>query len=556
MENILSFKMEENLEGNKLINNQYSYLKSCLNKKAQLIDKKLKSPLNFQYHYASFVLSSILFKDYKNTEKVLNYYLSIPKNVMKPSNDFNVMLLSFAIMFDGDGILKKEKILKTFYHNSDDDIYRLNNNFRALRLVGMILETKLNNIEFNQKIKDEIEWILDLQFDDGFFPDSNMEYKVEKNNGVPHLTYHTKIMMCVGLAYLYTKDERLKQSFFKALQVLLEVSIDNYYFFYGRSTNALFGYGSLYLVLVLAYKFSNNEYFVVKAKKLLDFLKNYQHKDGHISINLNKNDSKRHGFDGYIYDIVYNTYSNVLFLLGNRLLNEIEFESYDFKLNNSKIKIYKDSGFVVYNIKNTKYCLNLKGHQNSLKHRFDSRVSPFSLLYFQKDNQNLLPAVGFYPQPILRLVENKFTFPWIWQRVKNIYWRIFYRQYLPSLSGNTFCYLRGDKLFYPFELVKFIKIYNKIILKFKTKTLKEDIFDECVISIDLEDIVNYKILFYEEVEKLLYSIRKLDNSLKVVFNAENKLIKAFNIESSFKKGVLEVYEFSKLKNLGVKIVYT
>jgi len=242
---------------------QYNYLKFCINNKGQLIDKKLKSPLNFQYHYTSFILSSILLEDDNNIDKIVQYYLSIPKKTMKPSNDFNVVLLSFALLNDEKGLLKnyKRQILDSFYHNSDDELYKLNNNFRALRLVGMILEAIIKNNDFNQKIKEEIEWILNLQFDDGFFPDSNMEYKIEKNQGVPHLTYHTKIMMCVGITYLYTKDKRLKNSFFKALKVLLEISIENYYFFYGRSTNALFSYGSLYLVFILAYKFSSNKFF-------------------------------------------------------------------------------------------------------------------------------------------------------------------------------------------------------------------------------------------------------------------------------------------------------
>ena len=543
--------MEKSLGRSWMIDKQYDYLKSCLNNRGQLIDKKLKSPLNFQYHYTSFMLSSMLLKDYENVKGVLNYYLSIPKNIMKPSNDFNVMLLSFTLMYDKNNILEKEKILKTFYHHSDED-FKLNNNFRALRLVGMILECQLKNQEFNQKIKDEIEWILDLQFDDGFFPDSNMEYKVEKNNGVPHLTYHTKIMMCVGLAYLYTKDERLKKSFFKALQVLLEISINNYYCFYGRSTNALFGYGSIYMVLILAYKFSSNEFFLNKSKDILKFLQDFQHKDGHISINLTKNDSKRYGFDSYMYDIVYNAYSNALFLLGNKFLEELDFENYDFNLDDSKIKIYENSGFIVYENKNIKYCLNFKGHQNSLKHRFDSRVSPFSLLYFQKNNCNLLSAVGFYPQPILRLVENKFTFPWICQRVKNIFYRVVYKKYLPMLSGNNFCYLKDNKCFYPFELIRIIKIYDKILLKFQTKTLKDDIFDECVVSIRLNENIEYNMFFYETIEKVIFTLKD-SKKWNYSFSQNYNLKKTIPIETSKGREYLESYEFLKINNLNIRL---
>jgi hypothetical protein len=446
MENILSFKMEKSMEC-KIINKQFNYIKSCINKKGQIVDKKLKSPLNFQYHYASFILASVLKNDKKHLNKVIKYYLSIPNKRMKHSNEFNVILLLLALKYDSDNLIEyKNKVIKSIYDRSDEELYKLNNNFRALRLVGLILENKILLKKNENKIKEEIDWILTLQFNDGFFPDSNMEYKIEKNRGIPHLTYHTKITMCVGLAYLYTKDKKLKKSFFKALKVLIEVSIENYYFFYGRSTNALFGYGSLYLIFILAYKFSDNKLFLKKAEKLLIFLNNYQHKDGHFSINLTKNDSKRYGFDGYMYDIVYNAYSNALFLLGNKFLNELEFEDFDFVLENEKINIYKNSGFVVYSDKNIKYCFNFKGHQNSLKYRFDSRVSPFSILYFYNKNiKNLLPAVGFYSQSLNNLVENKFTLIRISQKMKNIYYRIFYKKYLPLFSGNTLFMLLINK---------------------------------------------------------------------------------------------------------------
>lgn len=538
----------------KLINEQFDFIKSCINKKGEIVDKKLKSPLNFQYHYASFILASVLKNDGEYLDRVIKHYLSIPKEIMKHSNEFNGVLLLLALMYDDYTLLKyyKNKILKNIYQRSDEELYKLNNNFRALRLVGMILESKLKNIEFNQKIKDEIEWILNLQFDDGFFPDSNMKYKIEKNRGVPHLTYHTKIMMCVGLAYLYTKDKRLKKSFFKALKVLLEISIDNYYFFYGRSTNALFGYGSLYLIFILAYKFSNNKFFLEKSKSLLEFLKEYQHKDGHISINLNKNDEKRYGFDAYMYDIVYNAYSNALFLLGKQLLNKLEFEFYDFKLDDIKIKVYKNSGFIISNNKDIKYCLNFKGHQNSLKYKFDSRVSPFSILYFQKNNKNLLPAVGFYPQPILNLVENKLTFIRFKQRIKNIYYRLFYKRYLPLFSGNNFCYKKNNEWFYPFELIRCVKIYDIIILKFKTKTLKNDIFDECVVSIDVFNNLIYKVFFYEEVSDLVYTCRD-KNNFEYKFDKKYYDKQKISIETSVGVGELHIYKFRDIKKLTIEV---
>ena len=545
-------KMEKSVECMCLIDKQYHYLESCLNNKGQLVDKKLKSPLNFQYHYSSFILSSILINKTSDIGKVIDYYLSVDKTLMKPSNDFNVMLLSFAVIFDKNDILDKEKILKSFYHHSNKELYKLNNNFRALRVVGMILDKKLSNKDLKDKISDEIDWLLDLQFDDGFFPDSNMKYKVEKNQGVPHLTYHTKIMMCVGLAYLYTKDERLKEAFFKSIKVLLEISIDNYYFFYGRSTNALFGYGSLYVVFILAYKFSSDKLFLNKANSMIDFLKAYQHNDGHISINLNKNDKNRIGFDTYMYDIVYNAYSNALFLLGNKFLEELKFEHYNFISDSFKMKIYEESGFVVYNNENIKYCFNYKGHQNSLKHKFDSRVSPFSLLYFYKNNKNILSAVGYQPQSILRMVEKKFPLRILYGRL----YRYFYFDWIPLFGGNSFYYLRDGIKFYPFRFIKKIKLKNKIIMKFLSKSRKiffDDIEnDYFVISIDIKKELEYNLFFYKSVDKLYYICQNND-FLKYNFNKDYKEMKYLDIETSCGKSKLKSYAFKNIKNLKIKV---
>jgi hypothetical protein len=540
-----------------LVEKQYNYLKSCINNKGQIVDKKLKTPLNFQYHYSSFILSSVLLQYDSDIDKVIQYYLSIPKKTMKASNDFNVVLLSFALLNDKQGLLKnyKQQILDSFYHNSDDELYKLNNNFRALRLVGMILETKVKNIEFNQKIKDEIEWILDLQFDDGFFPDSNIEYIIEKNQGVPHLTYHTKIMMCVGLAYKYTKDERLKESFFKALRVLLEISLDNYYFFYGRSTNALFGYGSLYICFALAYQFSSDKFFLDKVQGLTKFLNDYQHTDGHISINLNKDDSKRAGFDGYMYDIVYNAYSNALFLLGNTMAKEGYKENYTFKLLPQKIKIHKNSGFVVYENDDIKYCFNYKGHQDSLKHRFDSRVSPFSLLYFQKDSQNMLPSVGYYPQSILSKVENNFYFRKYYSKI----YKFFMYDYLPLLSGNSFFYIRDNIIYYPFKCLKILILSNVLVCKFKSKSRKlfskSVQYDSFVISLKLDKQMKQKIIFYKEVDRLIYLFREFENSKFFMYDFDKEYIRLlpFGIETSFDIARLYRCEFNNIKKLNIKV---
>jgi hypothetical protein len=549
--------MEKGLEYLRLIDNQYNYLKSCVNSEGQMVDKKLKAPLNFQYHYTSFILSSILKQDYEKLDKVLNYYFSISTKIMKPSNDFNIVILSFALLNDKDNILNKNKnkIIESIYHNTDKELFKLNNNFRALRLVGIILENKIKNINLTQNIYDEIDWILNLQFDDGFFPDSNMEYEVYKNQGVPHLTYHTKIMMCVGIAYLYTQDDRLKKSFFKAMNVLLDISTDNYYFFYGRSTNALFGYGSLYISFILAYSFSSNELFMNQVNKLMKFLRNYQHNDGHISINLNKNDSLRVGFDGYMYDIVYNAYSNALFLLGNEILKNNRFKKELINLENNKLHVYKNSGFVIYKNNNIKYCFNYKGHQDSLKHKFDSRVSPFSLLYYSIGDINLLPSVAFIQQPILKLVETKFPFKKLYNKI----YRYLYFDWLPILSGNSFFFIKNKIKFYPYKCIKMIKFRNKIIMKFEARSreifLKKNLLDFFVISIDLKDQLVYKLFFYEFVDTLYYTYREIENKQKFnySFDKQFKTLRTIKVETSHLLADLYRIKINNLNRLNIKV---
>jgi hypothetical protein len=256
-----------------------------------------------------------------------------------------------------------------------------------------------------------------------------------------------------------------------------------------------------------------------------------------------------------MYDIVYNAYSNTLFLLGNKFLEKLKFEEYNFKLDNFRIRIYKNSGFLVYENKNIKYCFNFKGHQNSLKHRFDSRVSPFSLLCYKEDDKNLLPAVGYSPQSILRLVETKFPLRILYGRL----YKYFYFDWLPLFGGNGFYYIRNDIKFYPFKCIKMLKLKDKIICKFKSQSRslfsKKVIDDDFVISIDLKDTIEYKILFYEKVDKFYYTYKEMEHKVNFdyVFNHKYKKIKPISIETSHEMADLYRFEFNKLQQIKIKV---
>lgn len=600
---------------NELIERQYRYVLSSVMKDGRIVDKKLKSPLNFQYHYTSFIFASLLKKNFPYVRRVFRYFSSIPPDVRIHSSEFNNFFLLLSLIYDKDKSLDRKDVLNLIYHRTDEELYKLNNNFRALRLVNIILHSKIeDNREFDEKIQQEVRWIADLQFDDGFFPDSNMEYQVIKNSGVPHLTYHTKITMCCGLSYLFGGRQELIDVFFRGLQRIIEISDDNYFFFYGRSTNSLFGYGSLFVSFILAYIFSSDGDYLRRAFSVLDFLRKYQHVDGHISLNLNKDDRKRPAFDGYMYDIVYNAYSNALFIFGHKLLEEYDrgkenrvknlsrrkevgkpvYESsiYSHKWKKdgaeNELYIYRNSGFVVYKSgdshhgrgRKLKLCLNFKGHQNSLKHRFDSRVSPFSLLYYFIDDENLIPACGFPPQPLSNYVERKN----LSIKLRSILFSLIHFDWLPLLGGNSFFYKKKGKKFFPYECSE-VKIYrNKIELSFtsvergfssRLKSIlisrvpflyifrtflnsynQEISAEKFYAELHFENgVLTYTFYFPEKVDELFYTFREFRNSnlLKYEFDKKYRVVKKIDLETSFGYADLYILKFSEINHLKIRV---
>ncbi|MBA5762800.1 hypothetical protein H2O73_10630 [Vibrio sp. 404] len=538
---------------------QFEYVKSSINNKGQMVDNKLGSPLEFQYHYASFVLASVLLGDNECLGKVMEHYIGISKEKMKPSNDFNVFLLLLAISNDDHGLLNKYKniILNSTYHVTDDELYKLNNNFRALRLVGLVLEDRIKESSDNaKKIVAEIDWLLNLQFEDGFFPDSNMNYGYEKNNGVPHLVYHAKITMCLGIVYSYIQESRIIKAFNKAVDVLLDISVDEYYFFYGRSTNAIFGYSSLYVALILSYKFSGNEKCLELSENILNYLKGFQYSDGHISINLNRDDRKRLGFDSYMYELVYNSYSNAMFLYANRISKKSG-NLYSIESNgiNPRVTIYNNSGFVTYRDENVQYCFNYKGHQNSIKHRFDSRVSPFSLLYFKRGEENILPALAYKPRGISHLVEGRFYF----KNLRAKLYQLFHYDWLPIFGGNSFFYIKDGVRFYPFRCIKTLRLRDTLIMKFESKArglfYKKELKDQFVISIDISSEPKYKVIFYSQVDSIFYSYREIygKKSFEYTFSKEREKLSSLRVETSCQMGLLHRCKFTGLKTLEIKV---
>ena len=351
---------------------QFTYIKNCVDELGKIWDNSLGTYLDFQYHYPAYILSCILLKDYTKLDKVISFHLNLHNDVKIVSSEFNNFFYLLSSLYDDGKVLLKYNLQKEIIHRNN--LSKVNNNFRVLRLLNIYLD----GIVFNKTpyidgggysskfMIDEKEFLKKIVFDDGFISDTPINNGIFKNDGIPHLAYHSKVLFCIGLIAFYDNDKLFFKLFFKALKSFLDICPVNYFSFYGRSTNSLYSYANVFGVFVLAFKFTNKIYFKNLASSILDYISSFQINSGFIPINLNKNYKNRPSFDGYMYNIVYNTYFNSIGLFSLSLLNKGENLNYDFSFTKSNdIRIFKNSGFIVYNSENVSYCFNYRGHQNS-----------------------------------------------------------------------------------------------------------------------------------------------------------------------------------------------
>lgn len=542
--------MEEGLE-NRKIKNLYNYIVNNLNSKGEINDPTLKSPLNFQYHYSAFVFSSLYFGDNK-WKSVIKHFKTISANDKKISIEFNnFFFLLCKIIYKNEKI--EEEFPKIKFREFTEFKY-LNNNFKALDL--------LNRVLFDKKSKLDLEFFSNLQFDDGIFPDTNFNYKFSKNIGIPHLVYHTKILMCLGLICLFKNDKKLKQVFDKGVLALNFLNTDTINSFYGRSNNSLFGRSCTYALYSLDFIINNSINSKERADIIFNDILSLQLPDGSISLNKNTNINNRPGFDRYMYNIVYNSYSLAIFLLIDKLKNQFKCKS-PIKNESKSIKgtiLLKNSGFVIFKNKNVKYCFNFLGHQNFSKYLYDSRISPFSLNYLEVKGKNILPAMVMPIQPIASLVERFFFY----RRIQSLYFKYRFNKYLPLLSGNTICFSYQNKIFYPFKLIS--KSKNKLIYEAKTrklnnqkslllfsfiyKTYQNNLFQD--FSFDFETNIIYSLRSKSELTCLKKNIIKL-KYMSYEFNHNFIIEKKIITPTSDNIAVIYFLKFKKVKKLKVKI---
>lgn len=317
---------------------QYTCLVKLISKNGKFNDPYLRSSLNFQYHYTFIILASILFYrigfkvQSKKIYNLIKYWSNIPEIITQPSLEFNnfALCLSCAILKSTKNQLIEMNKIKIFLENKikhlKHKIYKelipLNNNFIALTAFNQYLHGNLINNETKSEngISLMKSKIINFQMDDGFFPDTNMgeDHLLEKNKGISHLTYHSKISMLVTFLGIISENQEMQKVALKGIDNVIElVSYQGESCFYGRSQNALFGYACLFLGLNLIYKFVNSDQkYLDLSYKILKLIENYQLPNGYFAINLNKNMKERPGFDSYMYSVVYNAYSNAIFLMG------------------------------------------------------------------------------------------------------------------------------------------------------------------------------------------------------------------------------------------------
>lgn len=486
--------------------------------------------------------------------------MRLTKDETHASSEFNNLFYILSLLYDKEGILLdyRKIILEKITHRPVDQILSLNFNFRALRLLNILLSDQIfkkNTPE--EEIMQEVDWIFKLQDSEGFFTDSQIN-RGDTCSGVPHLAYHAKITMCVGLIAFFTKRKDFLSTFEKAMRAHLSIIPSQSLLFYGRSTNSTFGIACFYLNLVLMevllFKNTTNIQHSVE-----DLLIQLQKKDGLLYINTSRS-LNRHGYDSYMYDVVYSSYACALLLLSEkiRLPNSPRFLE---PLPNPKdFVIFEDSGFVTFKINSVKSCINFKGHQNSYKHLFDSRLSPFSILYAEDEAKNRLPAVGFPPQKISPLVKGIYLYPLL----KSICYKFKYYRYLPVLSGNTFYIELAGGRYYPFKPLTSFFENNSIYLDYELRSRNLKSILAIKIQLSFQNCYKQEINFPFRVDTLTYTLRCASNRLERIdkkaarirsglysFNHVIHKVNYVPIETSSGLGYLHILTFKNIKSLTV-----
>lgn len=155
--------------------------------------------------------------------------------------------------------------------------------------------------------------LLQRQLDSGLFPDCPL------GQATP-TCYHAKICATLALQTRLCPGENFREPLRRGLEALLWlVAPSGALVPYGRSRHSLFAYASAYLATRLGAGLFQDPRYQWASETLLNYLRSYQHADGHIPAVLNHQEWLREDWDVYINNPDYNAYAAACLLLGERL---------------------------------------------------------------------------------------------------------------------------------------------------------------------------------------------------------------------------------------------
>lgn len=394
------------------LTDHYISILKLSNHEGALIDPDLNDPLLFQYQYGYNVLSSsILAKhnnssDYlNNSKKTLEFYKSIPYEQKKLAQDFNIFPLFTATIICRDNGFSDHihNYLKyDFTPFNEDYLNKFSaTDFTLYHYINRILKAQNENNKeevqwYSTKLKNYIKSIIGV---DGIFIDA---YKAFENRKEYALVYHIKNIKLLTLFSHFIGDEVLQDQmesiFYNSLQLISDTGHLNYF---GRSTHSSYGNACLFFLLLFYSKKNDDTGLFPLADHLANNIFHKTQKNGLIGINESSNQKLRPGFDNYMYQIVYNSYTNAVCLLGLELFDQLTpTKKTTFQLNNG-ISQFENSGFVKLKNEQFSASINLRGNpEKILAQRDDPRYPILSFNYLTSKGVDLIPSFPFVQKMI------------------------------------------------------------------------------------------------------------------------------------------------------------
>lgn len=310
------------------------WLNSNIQSDGSVYDANVKSKLDHQYHIAWMIFINTFFKE-KDGQRIeddiynrlIDYQLKIPKKINRNSNPFIgiPLILSYAYSTDTEVKAKiKEYITSLEFIPKVNDTHKANN-FFLMKTVALSLKKRY--IQSLSKEENEfVEFVTETkikewQLSDWFFYDK--PFSKEEKLLTPHLTYHATIMMLtiwagtlLGKTHLIRKGEKGLNSLEFVSSPIGEMG------FYGRSNNAIFGYGSAIFACSLIKGHLKKETYDQYRTTLLNYVLRYRSSQHSFHIVPNKHEYERAGFDKYMFVSVYNSWFIGMLLLSFEIENE------------------------------------------------------------------------------------------------------------------------------------------------------------------------------------------------------------------------------------------